>query len=184
MTTLAIIQMKLSDDREQNVADALSKVRKAAEAGARIILLPELFEGHYFPQVEREAYFRRANPVEGHPFLPRFQALAKELGCVLPVSFFERSGQAYFNSLIVFDADGSSLGVYRKSHIPDGPGYEEKYYFNPGDTGFKVFHTEFGAIGIGICWDQWYPECARCLALMGAGLILYPTAIGSAIKAA
>ena len=179
MTKLAIVQMQLSDDREQNVIDAIGIVTEAAEAGANIILLPELFEGHYFPQVERETYFRRANPVEKHPFLPKFQALAKKLGCVLPISFFERSGQAYFNSLIVFDADGSSLGVYRKSHIPDGPGYEEKYYFNPGDTGFKVFHTQFGTIGVGICWDQWYPECARCLALMGAGLLLYPTAIGS-----
>src|SRR5690606_3959102 len=133
----------------------------------------------YFPQLEREELFALAHPVATHPFIERFANLARELDVVLPISFFEQAGQAYFNSLAMIDAGGAVLGVYRKSHIPDGPGYEEKFYFNPGDTGFKTWRTRFGAIGVGICWDQWFPETARVMALKGADLLLYPTAIGS-----
>lgn len=176
---LAVIQMSCSDNLEANVSKAISKVREAASKGANIILLQELFENLYFCQVEREAYFATANTLEQHPFLSQFQALAKELAVVLPVSFFEHAGQAYFNSLAMIDSKGDLMGIYRKSHIPDGPGYEEKFYFNAGDTGFKVWCTEFGVIGVGICWDQWFPEAARSMALLGADLLLYPTAIGS-----
>jgi N-carbamoylputrescine amidase len=154
-------------------------VKKAAAQGAQIILLPELFESLYFCQAQRDKFFALAHPVENHPFLPQFQQLARELGVVLPISFFEKAGQAHYNSLALIDQSGEILGVYRKSHIPDGPGYQEKYYFNPGDTGFKAFSTRFGSIGAGICWDQWYPECARSMALLGAEILLYPTAIGS-----
>ncbi|ADV66675.1 N-carbamoylputrescine amidase [Deinococcus maricopensis] len=176
---LAVVQMHMSDRLDDNVERAEAHVRAAAAAGANVILLPELFENLYFCQVEREEYFDLAHDVENHPFLSRFGALARELGVVLPVSFFERSGHAYYNSLATFDADGTLLGIYRKSHIPDGPGYEEKYYFNPGDTGFKVWDTRFGRFGVGICWDQWYPETARAMMLQGADYLLYPTAIGS-----
>ncbi|CAN5672357.1 N-carbamoylputrescine amidase [soil metagenome] len=176
---LGLIQMACSDDRDANVARAEVLVREAAAGGARLVLLPELFEYLYWPQVELEAYFELANPAENHPFLPRFEALARELGVVLPISFFERAGPAHFNSLAMIDADGTRLGVYRKSHIPDGPGYEEKYYFNPGDTGFRAWPTQVGTIGVGICWDQWFPECARAMTLRGAEVLLYPTAIGS-----
>lgn len=176
---LAVIQMSMSGVREDNVDKASSRVRQAAQQGAHLILLPELFENLYWCQVEREAYFACANPVDHHPFLPHFQQLAKELGVVLPLSFFEKAGQAHYNSLAMINHDGEILGVYRKSHIPDGPGYEEKYYFNPGDTGFKAFATGVGNIGAGICWDQWYPEAARSMALLGAEVLLYPTAIGS-----
>jgi N-carbamoylputrescine amidase len=179
MPKLALIQMSMTAVLEQNLEKAEKHVREAASNGANIILLPELFENLYFCQLEREEYFSLAHPVEGHPFLGRFQDLARELNVVLPISFFEKAGQAYFNSLALFDADGTRMGVYRKSHIPDGPGYEEKYYFNPGDTGFKTWQTRFGAIGVGICWDQWFPECARAMTLLGADLLLYPTAIGS-----
>ena len=176
---LAVIQMSCTDDLGANVAKAISRVRAAAAEGATVILLPELFENVYFPQQERDEFFALAHPVASHPFLSDFQALAKELGVVLPVSFFERSGQVYYNSMQMIDADGTPLGVYRKSHIPDGPGYEEKFYFSPGDTGFKVWNTAVGTVGVGICWDQWFPECARALVLSGADLLLYPTAIGS-----
>jgi N-carbamoylputrescine amidase len=176
---LAVVQMRCSDNLEENLQKAEARVREAARNGAQIVLLQELFENLYFPQLERETFFALAHPVDEHPFLPRFQALAKELKVVLPVSFFERAGQAYFNSLAVIDADGERLGVYRKSHIPDGPGYQEKYYFNPGDTGFKSWRTRYGNVGIGVCWDQWFPEAARAMALQGADLLLYPTAIGS-----
>ena len=176
---LAVVQMACSDDLETNLAKAEQMVREAASAGANIVLLQELFESLYFPQLEREDLFALAHPVEGHPFLERFGALAEELGVVLPVSFFEKANQTYFNSLMMFDANGVNLGVYRKSHIPDGPGYEEKYYFNVGDTGFKAWRTAFGTIGVAICWDQWFPEAARAMALQGADLLLYPTAIGS-----
>lgn len=179
MTKLAVVQMSMTDDRERNVTKALTLVEEACSQGAQVILLPELFEGYYFPQVEREAHFKRAFPIEGHPFISRFQEIAKKRSCVLPISFFERAGQAHYNSLVMIDADGTNLGLYRKSHIPDGPGYEEKYYFNGGDTGFKAFRTRYGTIGAGICWDQWYPECARAMALLGAEILLYPTAIGS-----
>lgn len=176
---LGLVQMKVGRSVEENVTRALDYVREAASKGAKIILLPELFENHYFCQLEREEYFSWAHPIVGHPFLSRFQKLAAELKVVLPVSFFETAGQAYYNSLVMYDADGKELGVYRKSHIPDGPGYEEKYYFNGGDSGFKTWSTAYGKIGVGICWDQWFPECARIMALQGADLLLYPTAIGS-----
>ncbi len=179
MIKLGVIQMSMTKDRDRNVAKATRMVREAAALGAQIILLPELFENLYFCQVEQDGYFALANPVEHHPFIPHFQQLAAELGVVLPLSFFERAGQAHYNSLALIDHTGEILGIYRKSHIPDGPGYEEKYYFNPGDTGFKAFQTRFGNVGAGICWDQWYPECARSMALLGAEILLYPTAIGS-----
>ncbi|MFW2389136.1 MAG: carbon-nitrogen hydrolase, partial [Polyangiales bacterium] len=153
--------------------------REAAGRGAEVILTPELFEGPYFPQAETEKAFDFAAPLEGHSTVARMQALASELGVVLPVSFFERAGQSYYNSVVTIDADGTQLGVYRKSHIPDGPGYQEKFYFRPGDTGFRVWKTLRGAIGLGICWDQWFPEAARSMALQGAEVLLYPTAIGS-----
>lgn len=176
---LAVIQMHMTDHLEDNVTRAIQHVRDAAQQGAQVILLPELFENLYFCQVEREEYFALAHPISDHPFIGRFQELARELGVVLPLSYFEKSGQAHYNSLVCIDADGTLLGNYRKSHIPDGPGYEEKYYFNGGDTGFKVWDTQFGRIGVGICWDQWYPETARVMMLQGADFLLYPTAIGT-----
>jgi N-carbamoylputrescine amidase len=176
---LAVIQMSMTDQLEANLEKAVGLVREASSRGARLVLLPELFENLYWCQVQREEYFALANPVEGHPFISRFQELARELNVVLPLSFFERAGQAHYNSLAMIDSSGEVLGVYRKSHIPDGPGYTEKYYFNPGDTGFKSFETGVGAVGVGICWDQWYPESARAMALQGAEVLLYPTAIGS-----
>lgn len=177
--TVAAIQMKMADDVSVNVATAERLVRDAAKRGARLILIPELFEGLYFCTDQLAEHMNRARPLEGHPTIAHFAAVARELGVVLPVSFFERANNAAFNSVAVIDADGSVLGIYRKSHIPDGPGYSEKYYFNPGDTGFRVWATAVGRVGIGICWDQWFPECARVLALRGAEVILYPTAIGS-----
>ncbi|MFN3198276.1 MAG: N-carbamoylputrescine amidase [Bradymonadia bacterium] len=177
--SVGIIQAAFGADTAANVDQIEALIREAAGQGAKIILPPELFEGLYFPREEIEEAFDLAHPVESHPTLARMQALAAELQVVLPVSFFERAGQAYYNSLAVIDADGRQLGVYRKSHIPDGPGYEEKFYFRPGDTGFKVWQTAGGPIGVGICWDQWFPEAARAMALMGAELLLYPTAIGA-----
>lgn len=179
LVRLAVVQMSCSHVLEENLAKAEALVREAAALGANVILLQELFENLYFPQLEREELFALAHPVKGHPFIERFARLAGELGVVLPVSFFEQAGQAYFNSLAMVDSNGEVLGHYRKSHIPDGPGYEEKYYFNPGDSGFKTWRTRFGNIGVGICWDQWFPEAARIMALKGADLLLYPTAIGS-----
>lgn len=154
-------------------------VRAAHGKGANIILIQELFEGYYFCQAQREDFFQRAKPYKGHPTIMRMQKLAKELGVVIPVSFFEEANNAHYNSIAIIDADGSDLGLYRKSHIPDGPGYQEKFYFNPGDTGFKVFETKFAKIGVAICWDQWFPEAARAMVLQGAEILLYPTAIGS-----
>jgi len=177
--TVAAIQAPLGGTREQNVARVEAHVREAAARGAQVILPPELFEGPYFCREEREAFFDWARPLEGNPTIERFGLLAAELGVVIPVSFFERAGQAHYNSVAVIDADGATLGVYRKSHIPDGPGYEEKFYFRGGDTGFRVWRTRFGTIGVGICWDQWFPECARAMALLGADVLFYPTAIGS-----
>lgn len=177
--TVAAIQMQMADDVSVNVATAERLVREAAGRGARLILIPELFEGLYFCTDQLAEHMSRARPLEGHPTIAHFAALARELQVVLPVSFFERANNAAFNSVAMIDADGSVLGVYRKSHIPDGPGYSEKYYFNPGDTGFCVWDTAVGRVGLGICWDQWFPECARVLALRGAEIILYPTAIGS-----
>lgn len=176
---LGVVQMSMTGDMERNVVEALTRVREAAAAGAGIVLLPELFQSVYFPQKERAEHFALAHPMQAHPFLPRFQEAARDVGVVLPVSFFERAGQAYYNSLAMIDADGSVLGTYRKSHIPDGPGYEEKFYFNPGNSGFRAFPTRLGCVGAAICWDQWFPESARCMALLGAELLLYPTAIGS-----
>lgn len=176
---IAALQTSLTDDVATNVARVTELVRDAARKGANIVLPSELFEGQYFCTEQNEKHFARAREAERHPTIEHFRKLAAELGVVIPVSFFERAGQAYYNSVAVIDADGSCLGVYRKSHIPDGPGYQEKFYFRPGDTGFKVWSTRFGKIGVGICWDQWYPECARAMVLMGADMLFYPTAIGS-----
>ncbi|MCX6547665.1 MAG: N-carbamoylputrescine amidase [Holophagaceae bacterium] len=176
---VAATQCAFTEDLAENLARVEALVRQAAAAGAQVILPSELFEGPYFCREEKDAFFDLARPAEGHPTIARFQALARELGVVIPVSFFERDGHAHYNSLAMVDADGALLGIYRKSHIPDGPGYEEKFYFRPGNTGFKVWATRFGKVGAGICWDQWYPECARVLMLMGAELLLYPTAIGT-----
>lgn len=178
-TKLAAIQCALTDDVGANVEKIEGLVSEAAKKGAQIVLPSELFEGHYFCKEEKDEHFKRANFVDGHPFIAHFQKLAAQLKVVLPISFFERAGQAYYNSIAVIDADGSLLGIYRKSHIPDGPGYEEKYYFSPGDTGFQVWKTRHGMVGIGICWDQWFPETARSMALQGADVLLFPTAIGS-----
>ncbi len=176
---VGVVQCALGAEREQNVQRVEGLVREAAAEGAQVILPPELFEGPYFPREEDERWFDEARPAEGNATIGRFAALAKELGAVIPVSFFERAGQAHYNSVAMIDADGRVMGVYRKSHIPDGPGYSEKFYFRPGDTGFRVWDTRFGRIGVGVCWDQWYPECARAMALLGAELLLYPTCIGS-----
>ncbi len=177
--TVAATQMACTWDTEANVAQAENLVRDAAAAGAQVVLIQELFETPYFCKDQRAELFSLARPVEGHPTLERMSALARELGVVLPVSFFERANTAHYNSLAMIDADGSLLGIYRKSHIPDGPGYQEKFYFNPGDTGFKVFKTRHGRLGAAICWDQWFPESARAMALQGAEILFYPTAIGS-----
>ncbi len=176
---LAIVQIGMENDLDLNIKKVTKIIHEAVQKGANIILLPELFENHYFCQEQFDHLFDLANEVEGHPFLPHFQSLAKQFNIVLPISFFEKSGQAYYNSIAMIDSDGTLLGVYRKTHIPDGPFYQEKYYFNPGDSGFKVWATQFGKIGVGICWDQWFPECARSMVLQGADLLLYPTAIGS-----
>lgn len=177
--TVAATQMSCSWDRADNLAKAERLVRQAASEGAQIILIQELFETPYFCQKPNADYLQLATTVDDNPAIRHFQAVAKELNVVLPISFFELAGRARFNSIAIIDADGSNLGVYRKSHIPDGPGYHEKYYFNPGDTGFKVWQTRYAKIGVGICWDQWFPESARAMALQGAELLFYPTAIGS-----
>ncbi|RDU23781.1 N-carbamoylputrescine amidase [Anaerosacchariphilus polymeriproducens] len=177
--TVAAIQMACSHDRKENLDKAESMVRKAAKQGAEIILLPELFEYPYFCQEKRYEYYNHAQPVSENEAVRRFIEVSKELNIVILVSFYERDGNRLFNSAAVIDADGTMLGVYRKTHIPDDHFYQEKFYFNPGDTGFKVWDTKFAKIGVGICWDQWFPETARCLALNGAELIFYPTAIGS-----
>src|SRR5215468_2782656 len=177
--TVAALQTALTDDVASNVARVTELCREAAGRGAQILLPSELFEGHYFCRNQREADFSRARPAEDHPTLHHFQRLAAELGTVIPVSFFEQAGPEYYNSVAVFDADGRHLGVYRKTHIPDGPGYQEKFFFKPGNTGFRAFATRFGTIGVAICWDQWFPEAARAMTLAGADLLFYPTAIGS-----
>jgi N-carbamoylputrescine amidase len=177
--TVAATQMACGWDRDHNVAGAERLVREAAGRGARIVLLQELFETPYFCKDQNRRYFGLAHPFEGHPLLARMSRLAAELHVVLPVSFFERANNAYFNSLAMIDADGRVLGTYRKSHIPDGPGYQEKFYFNQGDTGFRIWHTKVATIGVGICWDQWFPEAARIMTLLGAEMLFYPTAIGS-----
>lgn len=179
IVTVAATQMACSWDRAANLARAEQMVRQAAAGGAQIVLIQELFETPYFCQKPNPDYLQLATALADNPAIARCQALARELAVVLPVSFFERAGRARFNSVAIIDADGSLLGVYRKSHIPDGPGYHEKYYFNPGDSGFKVWNTRYAKIGVGICWDQWFPECARAMALQGAEILFYPTAIGS-----
>jgi N-carbamoylputrescine amidase len=175
----AATQFACSWDRGANVARAKDLVRAAAAQGANVVLLQELFETPYFCQDQCAEHFALALPFEAHPVISEMAELAKRLGVVLPVSFFEKAGHAYFNSLALVDADGRVMGVYRKSHIPAGPGYQEKYYFTPGDTGFRVWRTRFGVLGCGICWDQWFPEAARAMALQGAEMLFYPTAIGS-----
>lgn len=177
--TLAVIQAAFGEDMDDNIARVATFIRAAARDGARVILAPELFQGPYFCKTEETRWFASAYPYEEHPIVTALAPLAGELGVVLPLSIFERAGQEYYNSLVMVDADGSLMGLYRKSHIPDGPGYEEKFYFRPGDTGFRVWETRFGRIGAGICWDQWFPEAARAMTLNGAELLLYPTAIGS-----
>ena len=177
--TVAALQMSCSWDTRANLAHAESLVRSAAARGAQIILLPELFETPYFCIEQDARHLGLAHSVGEDPAVRHFSAVARELGVVLPISFFERAGPAYFNSVAILDADGSNLGVYRKSHIPNGPGYQEKNYFSPGDTGFRVWQTRFARIGVGICWDQWFPETARAMALMGAELLFFPTAIGT-----
>jgi len=177
--TVAALQTAFSDDVTRNVARVTELVREAAGKGAQIILPSELFEGHYFCRTQREDDFGRARAADDHPTLRHFQQLAAELGVVIPVSFFEQAGPEHYNSIAVFDADGRHLGVYRKSHIPAGPGYQEKFFFKPGNTGFRAFATRFGSIGVAICWDQWFPEAARAMTLAGADVLFYPTAIGS-----
>ena len=177
--TVAATQMDCTWDRAANMARGEKLVREAAARGAQIVLLQELFETPYFCQEHDARHLELAHELEGHPAVEHFRAVARELHVVLPVSVFERSGNAYFNTVVMLDADGKVLGQYRKSHIPEGPGYHEKFYFSPGDTGFRVFDTAYARVGVGICWDQWFPECARAMALMGAEVLLYPTAIGS-----
>ncbi|MBT4041623.1 MAG: N-carbamoylputrescine amidase [Rhodospirillales bacterium] len=180
--TIAATQMACLADTEANIENAEKLVRQAAGQGAQLILLQELFQNQYFCQIEDPAYFKLAKPFEANSAIEHFKALARELKVVLPIGFFEKSNNAYFNSVAIIDADGKCLGLYRKSHIPHAPGYQEKYYFSPGDTGFRVWDTAVGRIGCGICWDQWFPECARSMALQGADVLLYPTAIGSELN--
>ena len=175
----AITQMASDNDWTKNCDKAEGLVRAAAAKGAKLIQLQELFDGDYFCIEQHAKFLKQAHEIDRHPTVKRFAALAKELDVVLPVSVFERAGNAHYNTTVMVDADGRELGIYRKSHIPDGRGYQEKFYFSPGDTGFKVWDTAAGRIGLGICWDQWFPECARAMALMGAEILLYPTAIGS-----
>lgn len=177
--TVAAVQMKCSKSVEKNIAHAEELVRQAAAKGAEIVLLPELFERPYFCQERRYEYYEYAQTAEENPAVRHFSRVAAELGIVIPVSFYEKEVNNTYNSVAVLDADGKNLGIYRKTHIPDDHYYQEKFYFTPGDTGFKVFDTRFGIIGVGICWDQWFPESARCMALAGAELLFYPTAIGS-----
>lgn len=177
--TVATLQFAMDDNTDKNVATGIRMVTAAAKQGARLILLPELFALPYFCKTQKTAYLTHAHPFENNPILNTFSQLAEKLNVVLPVSFFERAGQCYFNSVAIIDANGEILDLYRKSHIPDGPGYQEKFYFSPGDTGFKVWETQVGNIGCAICWDQWFPEAARIMTLMGAEVLCYPTAIGT-----
>ena len=179
VTVAAIQTSYASEDIQANIDKTITLIREAAAKGAQVILPSELFQGPYFCVSQEEKWFGTAYAWREHPAVVQLQPLAKELGVVIPVSIYEREGPHYFNSLVMIDADGTLMGVYRKSHIPDGPGYQEKYYFRPGDTGFKVWDTKFGRIGVGICWDQWYPETARAMMLQGAEILLYPTAIGT-----
>ena len=177
--TVAALQAPYGADMGANIARTADLIREAARQGAQVVLPPELFQGVYFPTRQDPKWFATAFPVGEHPAVRALQRLAKEVSIVIPISFFEKAGPRHYNSVAIADADGEILGVYRKSHIPDGPGYQEKYYFRPGDTGFKVWNTKHGTIGVGICWDQWYPEAARAMVLEGAEILFYPTAIGS-----
>ena len=177
--TLAATQFACTWDRARNIETAERLVRRAAEQGANVVLLQELFETPYFCAVENRSFYELASPIAGHPTIEHFRRLAEALGVVIPVSIYERAGEALFNSVVVVDADGGIAGHYRKSHIPQFPGYEEKYYFSPGDTGFRPIQTAYGMLGLAICWDQWFPEAARALVLGGAEFLMYPTAIGS-----
>jgi len=179
MTIFAATQMACGDDKHANIARAEEQVRAAAAKGAKIILLQELFETPYFCKDLDSRYFEFAHDAATCSLLKKFSALAKELDVVLPISFFERANNTFFNSIGILDADGELLGIYRKSHIPESPGYQEKFYFSPGDTGFRVWQTKYATIGVAICWDQWFPEAARAMVLKGAEALLYPTAIGS-----
>lgn len=177
--TVAAIQTSYGTDMDANIARTAGFIEEAAKQGAQVVLPSELFQGPYFCTTQDERWFATAYPARAHPCVVQLQPLAKKLGIVIPVSIYEREGPQYYNSVVMLDADGEILGVYRKSHIPDGPGYQEKYYFRPGDSGYRVWATKHGKIGVGICWDQWYPECARAMAMMGADALFYPTAIGS-----
>ena len=177
--TVAGLQLGFSGVRDADIAHTAAAVRAAAAAGAQVILPPELFEGHYFCRHEDESLFANALPLAKHPAVTTMQQVAVETRTYIPTSFFEKDGPHHYNSLAMIDDGGNIMGVYRKSHIPDGPGYEEKFYFRPGNTGFKVWETRYGVVGIGICWDQWYPETARHMMLQGAEVLMFPTAIGS-----
>lgn len=179
LLTVAALQSSYGPDMDENIAKTERLVRAAAAKGAQVILPSELFQNIYFCSRQDPKWFKTAFSSSSHPCVTAMAKLAAELGVVIPVSIFEKDGPRYYNSVVVVDSGGETLGVYRKSHIPDGPGYQEKYYFRPGDTGFKVFKTRHGVIGVGICWDQWFPECARAMALLGAEVLFYPTAIGS-----
>ena len=176
--TVAGLQLAFSGNRDADIAMTVAAARAAAD-GVDVVLPPELFEGHYFCRHENEGLFINALPLDKHPAVAAMREVALETKTYIPCSFFEKDGHHHYNSLAMIDDGGNVMGVYRKSHIPDGPGYEEKFYFRPGNTGFKVWNTKKGVIGVGICWDQWYPECARAMALMGAELLFYPTAIGA-----
>lgn len=177
--TVGVVQCAFGDDIQQNIEKITPFIREAAKKGANVILTPELFQGYYFCTTQEEKHFARAYAAESHPCTVAFQKLAKELGVFLPASIYEKDGHRYYNSVVAIDHNGDIMGVYRKTHIPDGPGYQEKFYFRPGDSGYKVWQTPWGKVGVGICWDQWYPECARGMMLQGADVLLYPTAIGS-----
>jgi N-carbamoylputrescine amidase len=179
LINIAVCQFFMADNPSRNIERASDLVREAAAGGAHVVLLPELFQYRYFPREMRSEHFALARTVGQSESVIAMTALARQLGVIIPVSFFEKDGDCYFNSLALVSASGECMGLYRKSHIPDGAGYEEKYYFQPGDTGFRVFETEVGTLGIGICWDQWFPETARILTLLGADVLLFPTAIGS-----
>ncbi len=176
---VAALQLAFSDNEQENIATVAALVREAAAKGAKVVLPPELFEGPYFCRTQDESLFAGARPVESHPAVLAMRKLAAELEVHIPTSFFEADGHHHYNSLAMIDDRGAVMGVYRKSHIPDGPGYQEKFYFRPGNSGFKTWPTSAGTLGVGICWDQWYPETARSLMLMGAEILLYPTAIGT-----
>ena len=177
--TVGAVQTHFTDELASDVRRVTELVEEAAGRGAQVVLPPELFQGRYFPRTADERHFERAYPMEEHPAVLAMQQVARRRGIVIPTSYFEHDGQHYYNSLALVDADGAILGNYRKSHIPDGPGYEEKFYFRPGNTGFRVWETRFGRLGVGICWDQWFPEAARAMVLEGSEVLLYPTAIGS-----